>query len=145
MTASLPVPVPRTGAAPELAEFWRAAGEGRLLLRRCDDCGHPIWYPRAFCPDCGSLRTSWSQASGRGHVYSFTVVHRSTVPGYREVVPYVVAYVELAEGPRVLTNLVDCDPGDVRIGMAVSVVFHDAGAGMALFRFAPSGLGSPAS
>ncbi len=138
MNAALPIPSPRTGAAPELAEFWKAAGQGRLLLRRCDECGQPIWFPRAFCPDCGSLRTSWSRASGRGHVYSFTVVHRSAVPGYREATPYVIAYVELVEGPRVLTNIVGCDPDDVRIGMAVSVTFHDTGNGTALYRFAPS-------
>ena len=137
MTAGLPSPAPQTAASPELAEFWTAAGAGRLLLRRCDECGQPIWFPRTFCPDCGSLRTSWSQASGRGRVYSFTVVHRSAVPGYRDVTPYVIAYVELAEGPRVLTNIVDCDPGDVRIGMSVSVVFHDTGQGTALYRFAP--------
>jgi uncharacterized OB-fold protein len=134
----LPAAAPRTDAVPELADFWAAAGQGRLLLRRCDDCGDPIWYPRTFCPDCGSLRTSWAEASGRGHVYSYTVVHRSAVPGYRDVTPYVVAYVELEEGPRVLTNIVDCDPAAVRIGMEVGVVFHDTGAGTALYRFAPA-------
>jgi uncharacterized OB-fold protein len=133
----LPVPAPATWAAPELAEFWAAAGEGRLLLRKCDECGQPIWYPRAFCPDCGSLRTSWSPATGRGQVYSYTVVHRSAVAQYREATPYVVAYVELAEGPRVLTNIVGCAPEDVHIGMRVHVVFHDTGTGTALYRFAP--------
>jgi uncharacterized OB-fold protein len=136
--APLPVPAPKTEAVPELAEFWAAAARGRLLLRRCDDCGDPIWYPRTFCPGCGSLRTSWSDASGRGRIYSFTVVHRSAVPGYRDATPYVVAYVELAEGPRILTNIVDCDPGAVRIGMEVGVVFHDTGQGTALYRFAPA-------
>jgi uncharacterized OB-fold protein len=136
--ARLPAPAPRTEAVPELAEFWAATASGRLLLRRCDDCGDPIWYPRTFCPACGSLRTSWSDASGRGRVYSCTVVHRSAVPGYRDVTPYVVAYVELEEGPRVLTNIVDCDPASVRIGMEVGVVFHDTGEGTALYRFAPS-------
>ena len=135
MSGTLPNPAPVV--APEAAEFWAATAEGRLLLARCDDCGVVIWYPRPLCPDCGSLRTSWSEASGRGILYTFTVVHRSQVPGYRDALPYVVAYVELAEGPRVLTNIVDCPPDEVAIGMPVRVVFHDTGKGSALFRFRP--------
>jgi hypothetical protein len=77
-------------------------------------------------------------ASGRGTVYTFTVVHRSAVEGFRDALPYVVAYIELEEGPRVLTNIVDCDPASVVVGMPVTVVFHDTGAGSALFRFRPA-------
>jgi uncharacterized protein len=135
-TAELPVPAPYQ--SPDNAEFWQATTEGRLLLRRCDDCASYIWYPRPFCPACGSLRTSWVQASGRGTVYTFTVVHRSAVPGYSGAVPYVIAYVELAEGPRVMTNVIGCDPDEVTVGMPVSVVFQDTGEGSALFRFRPA-------
>jgi hypothetical protein len=135
MSTILPTPAPVS--LPEDDEFWAATAEGKLLLRRCDDCGVPIWYPRPFCPVCGSFRTSWSEASGRGTVYTFTVVHRSGIPGYREALPYVVAYVELAEGPRVMTNIVDCEPDDVEVGMPVRVVFHDTGKGSALYRFQP--------
>jgi uncharacterized protein len=135
MSGTLPAPAPVV--LPEDAEFWAATAQGRLLLGHCDDCDGVIWYPRPFCPQCGSLRTSWTEASGRGTVYTFTVVHRSQVPGYRDALPYVVAYVELAEGPRVLTNVVDCEPDDVAIGMPVRVVFHDTGQSNALFRFRP--------
>jgi uncharacterized protein len=136
MTVPLPSPAPYQ--SPDNKEFWAATAEGRLLLRRCDDCRSFIWYPRPFCPTCGGLRTSWAEASGRGTVYTFTVVHRSVVPGYREAVPYVVGYVELAEGPRVMTNIVDVDPAEVSIGMPVSVVFTDTGEGSALYRFKPA-------
>jgi uncharacterized OB-fold protein len=71
-------------------------------------------------------------------VYTFTVVHRSGVPGYREALPYVIAYVQLEEGPKVMTNIVGVEPGAVEVGMPVSVVFHDTGEGNALFRFQPA-------
>jgi uncharacterized protein len=132
------LPAPRPALSPETEPFWAATSEGRLLLRRCDDCATTIWYPRAFCPACGSLHTSWVEASGRGAVYTFTVVHRSAVEGYQEAVPYVVAYVELEEGPRVMTNIVGCDAHAVRIGMPVRVVFDDTGHGSALYRFTPA-------
>jgi uncharacterized OB-fold protein len=135
-TAALPTPAPYQ--SPDSKEFWAATTEGRLLLRQCGDCAAYIWYPRPFCPACGSLSTSWAQASGRGTVYTFTVVHRSQVPGYRDALPYVIAYVELEEGPRVMTNIVGCDPADVTVGMPVRVVFHDTGEGSALFRFEPA-------
>jgi uncharacterized OB-fold protein len=135
MSTALPTPSP--AISPETEEFWAATTQGKLLLRRCDECQTIIWYPRPFCPACGSLKTSWTEASGRGTVYTFTVVHRSGVPGYQEALPYVVAYVELAEGPRVLTNIVDCEPDQVKVGMGVRVVFHDTGQGSALYRFRP--------
>jgi uncharacterized protein len=137
VSAALPTPAPRR--TPETEEFWAATAEHKLLLRRCDDCGNPIWYPRAFCPDCGTFETSWSEASGRGTVYAFTVVHRSNLEGYRQASPYVVAYVELEEGPRIMTNIVGCEPDEVRVGLPVRVVFHDTGEGSALFRFEPAG------
>lgn len=136
MTAPLPAGAP--AVSPETEEFWAATAEGKLLLRRCDDCGTVIWYPRSHCPACASFRTSWVEASGRATVYTFTVVHRSMVEGFRDALPYVIAYVELEEGPRVLTNIVDCDPESVEIGMPVSVVFVDTGEGNALFRFRPA-------
>jgi uncharacterized protein len=141
MSGPLPTPAPRR--TTETEEFWAATAEHKLLLRRCDDCGNPIWYPRTFCPDCGSFDTSWSEASGRGTVYAFTVVHRSNLEGYRQASPYVVAYVELEEGPRIMTNIVGCEPDAVRVGLPVRVVFHDTGEGSALFRFEPAGSDGP--
>jgi uncharacterized OB-fold protein len=134
-TGGLPSPAPYV--SPETKEFWEATADHRLLLRHCDGCGSYIWYPRPFCPSCGSTETSWAQASGRGTVYTFTVVHRSGVPGYIEALPYVIAYVQLDEGPRIMTNIVGIEPGQVRVDMPVTVVFHDTGHGSALFRFRP--------
>jgi uncharacterized protein len=133
---TLPAPAPYV--SPDNKEFWAATADGRLLLRTCDDCAEHIWPPRPFCPSCGSLKTSWAQASGEGTVYTFTVVHRSNVPGYRDAAPYVVAYVELAEGPRIMTNVTGCEPSDVTVGMPVRVTFDDTGEGSALFRFQPA-------
>jgi uncharacterized protein len=131
---ALPAPVPDVTA--ETAEFWGGTARGELLLPRCERCGVVVWYPRAFCPACRSLDVTWFTASGRGTVYSFTVIRRGAPP-YDRSTPFVVAYVELEEGPRVLTNVVDCDPDDVEVGMRVEVVFHDTGEGPALYRFRP--------
>jgi uncharacterized protein len=135
MASRLPAPAP--DRTPETDEFWAGTAEGRLLLARCDTCGTVIWYPKACCPECGGLSVSWHQASGVGTIYSFTVVHRAHGP-FRDAVPFVVAYVELAEGPRVLTNIVECEPDQVFIGQQVRLVFCDTGEGSALYRFAPS-------
>jgi hypothetical protein len=133
----LPAPAPFVN--PEIKPFWDATAEGRLVLPRCQDCQAVIWYPRPFCPECASTRVEWVPASGRGTVYSFTVNRRGTADlhDYRNVGVYVLAYVELEEGPRVMTNIVDCDPDSVRIGQQVEVVFHDTGQGTALPRFHP--------
>ena len=134
------LPAPAPVVLPEVKSFWDATAEGRLLLPRCDDCQTVIWYPRPFCPACGSLRVTWFEASGRGTVYSYTVNRRGTadLPEYRQAGTYVLAYVELEEGPRVMTNIVDCDPESVRIGQPVSIVFHETSQGTALPRFRPA-------
>jgi uncharacterized OB-fold protein len=121
---------------PETKPFWDATAEGKLVLPRCNACGVVIWYPRTTCPQCMSTDVSWFEASGRGTVYSFSIVRRQGGP-WRDVVPYVLAYVELDEGPRLLTNIVDVDPGEVSIGQAMQAVFHDTGEGTALVRFRP--------
>jgi len=125
-----PAPVPD----PDTAEYFRACLEGRLLLQRCDDCGAAQLYARDRCLACrGALR--WEEASGRGTVYSFTVIRQNYSRPFRDWIPYVVALVDLEEGPRVMTNIVDCEPDDVRIGMAVQARFEAVSdeAGIALF------------
>jgi uncharacterized protein len=131
------LPTPAPPVSPETQPYWEAAADGRLALQRCDGCDAVIWYPRGLCPECGGTSLTWFDASGRGRVYSYTV-NRRGMGEYREASPYVLAYVELEEGPRVLTNVVDCDPESVRIGDAVRAVFHPAGDGVALVRFAPA-------
>jgi uncharacterized protein len=133
------LPAPPPFVNPEIKPFWDATAEGRLMLPRCQDCQAVIWFPRPFCPECASTNISWFQATGRGTVYSYTINRRGAadLPEYRNAGVYVLAYVELEEGPRVMTNIVECDPDNVRIGQAVEVVFHDTGQESALPRFKP--------
>ena len=135
-TQQPPLPAPAPPVNPETKEFWDATAQGRLLLKRCLDCGGVIWYPRAFCPDCASPRTGWFEASGRGRLYSYPVNYPRE-GAYADAVPYVLAYVELDEGPRIMTNITGTDPAGLTIGMPVQVVFHDTGEGSALPRFRP--------
>lgn len=104
-------------ALPENAPFWEAAERGVLLLKHCNACGKPHWYPRVVCPLCGSDDLAWREASGRGQVYSFSIVRRMGEP-------YVLAFVTLDEGPTVMTNIVETPLDAVRIGARVEVVFR---------------------
>lgn len=108
----------------ETAAYWQACREGRLALQRCGDCGNWQFYPRTLCTRCDSARLSWQTASGRGQVETYTVVHVPLTPAYAADVPYVVALVRLQEGPRLMTNVIDCAADEVRIGMPVEVVFE---------------------
>ncbi len=132
-----PLPVPAPERTPETHPFWEGTAGGLLLLARCDACALVIWYPKTHCPGCGRDAVSWIAASGNGTVYSYSVVHRGT-GAFRDAAPFVVAYVELTEGPRVLTNIVGCEPDEVSIGQRVRVVFFDTGEGCALYRFVPA-------
>jgi uncharacterized OB-fold protein len=136
--STLPAPAPNV--LPEIKAFWDGTAEGKLLLPRCLECRTLIWYPKPFCPSCASTHVEWVPASGRGTVYSFTVNRRGVadLSAYRNAGVYVLAYVELDEGPRIMTNIVDCDPESVRIGQQVELVFHDTGEGSALARFRPA-------
>jgi len=108
--------IPRPEMNPETQPFWDAAAQGRFLVKRCLDCGKAHWYPRSLCPFCFSARTEWQPGSGRGTIYTFSIMRRAPVP-------YAVAYVTLEEGPSMLTNIVDCDFDAIRIGQAVEVRF----------------------
>ncbi|GAB7032860.1 hypothetical protein JCM4914_43210 [Streptomyces platensis subsp. malvinus] len=109
--------------------YWDAAAEGRLLLRRCraEGCGRAHHYPREFCPYCWSEDVGWEQAAGRGTLYTWSVVHRNDLPPFGGRVPYVAAVVDLVEGPRMMTEIVGCPEGDLRIGMPLVVDFRREG------------------
>ncbi|KOT92633.1 hypothetical protein ADK86_19895 [Streptomyces sp. NRRL F-5755] len=109
--------------------YWEAAAEGRLLLRRCraDGCGAAHHYPREFCPRCWSEDVTWEEASGRATLYTWSVVHRNDLPPFGERVPYVAAVVDLAEGPRMMTEIVGCAEVGLRIGMELRVRFRTYG------------------
>jgi uncharacterized OB-fold protein len=104
--------------------FWDAAREGRLLIRRCRECGRPHHYPRPFCPHCWSDNVEWAEASGRATLYTWSVVFVNDLPPFNERVPYVAAVVDLEEGVRLMTNLVDCEPEQLAIGMPLVAVYR---------------------
>jgi uncharacterized protein len=133
MSVERPVPVPNAETAP----FWAATREHRLTVQRCSDCGSSRFYPRTFCPRCGSDRMEWIDCHGTGTVYSYTVLHRPPSEAFAAAVPYVVAIVQLTEGPHLMTNVEGCVPDQVRIGMAVRVHFKDVCEELALPLFEP--------
>jgi len=126
-TEAHPLPAPEPYPNTEDGPFWEGTADGRLVLPRCQACGTVIWYPRSFCSNCSGREVKWFEASGRGTIYARTVVHRAQGP-WRDTAPYVIAYVELEEGPRILTNIVGVDPASVEVGQEVHAVFVDAGA-----------------
>ncbi|WP_273738150.1 Zn-ribbon domain-containing OB-fold protein [Natrinema soli] len=132
MDAWEPRPVP--SVTPETEPFWSAAADGRLLVRECPDCGLVYHYPSALCPDCFA-DAEWREASGAGTVYSFAVQRHL---GYwpEDDLPVVFAYVELKEGPRMVTNVVGCRPEDVEVGIPVEARFvptDEGGIGVPVF------------
>jgi uncharacterized protein len=131
----LPVRPPRRTL--ETAAFWDGCAEGRLVLPRCDECGELIWYPRLSCPFCGSHSVTQTDVSGRGTVYTFTIVRRGA-GAFRDAAPYVLAMIQLEEGPTMMTNVVDVDPESVTVGQPVHVVFERTEEDQAIPRFAPT-------
>ncbi|MFI5865265.1 Zn-ribbon domain-containing OB-fold protein [Streptomyces sp. NPDC051546] len=130
---------------PEIDDFtrpyWDAAAQGRLLLRRCGECGKAHHYPREFCPACwaGEDRVTWETASGQATLYTWSVIHRNDLPPFGERVPYVAAVVELEEGPRMMTEVVDgTGESSLRVGMELEVTFREAAEGIWVAVFAPS-------
>ncbi len=121
------MPRPRTDLPTiedDTRPFWDAAADRRFLLRRCNSCSAVHHYPRPFCPSCWSDDVAWIEASGQATLYTWSTVHMNDLPPFAERLPYIAAVVELAEGPRVMTNLVDCDDTELTIGMALEVRYR---------------------
>ena len=123
--ASKPTPIPSVESRP----YWDALKQHRLVMPRCAACGRHWFPPSLLCPHCNARDFAWSDMSGRGKVFSYVVVHRVYHPGFAGEVPYVVALIELAEGPRMLTNLpgAPCDPARLKIGAPLTVAFEQRG------------------
>jgi len=134
-TPTKPVPVVNPWAKP----FWDAAAQERLSIQKCPDCGKYIFYPRLACPDCFCDTLDWVDCSGRGTVYTFTVVENNAPSAFVGDIPFVVAVVRLEEGVQMLTNVVDCDPGDVHCEMEVEVTFERLDQDFTLPKFKPAG------
>lgn len=131
------MPPPGRSGSPLTGEFWAAVDRGELLRPVCRRCGRSFFTPQVVCPFCRSPEWGYEPSSGRGTVYSYTVVHRPPEPAFDS--PYVPAIVDVAEGWSLLTWIVGCPPGDVRIGMDVQVRFTPGPDGALLPAFAPAG------
>lgn len=129
---------PKPVADWETRGYWEGAGRHELVLQRCRRCGTVQHRPRALCVTCMGGEIEHFVASGRGSVWTFTVTEQNQVPPFRDATPYVLAYVELEEGPRLLTNIVGCAPDDVRIGMPVVAEFRADADGLAVPVFRPA-------
>ncbi len=127
-----PLPKPSPTSRP----FWDAAKRHELMLQRCGACGKFIYYPRPRCPHCFSDRLDWQRCSGKGKVYSYTVVRRASSRAFGDA-PYILAIVELAEGPRMTTNIV-APLEQVRVDMQVTVFFDDVTPEHTLVKFEPA-------
>ena len=138
MEPDRPLPQPIT---PEAKPYWEGLKEGRLMLPRCTACGHAFFYPRVVCPECQSRKITWIQATGKGRLHSFGIAHQSFNKAYKVAPPYVLAMVELEEGPRLLSNLIDvkADPAVVKCDMPVEVVFHKLSDEVTIPLFRPAG------
>ena len=123
----------------ETRAYWDACRKGELLLQRCDSCRQYQFYPRGICANCWSGDVQWVKSSGKGTVWTFTVTRQNRTPGFAEEVPYVLALVELDEGVKMFSNVVDCDPDQVRIGMPVEVTFVRATDQVSVPYFKPVG------
>jgi len=132
--AERPVPRPDEVTHP----FWKACARGALCFQECGECGHR-WLPASVvCPRCWSERATWVESAGHGTVFSFAVYHRPYHPAFEPLLPYVVAVIELAEGPRLISNVVGIAAGDVCVGMPVRLEFVNLdGTVLPVFRPAP--------
>jgi uncharacterized OB-fold protein len=128
MNAQRKIPAPQV--TPETKRYWDAAAQGTLLVKKCLACGKVHHYPRSLCPYCFSDNTNWQEASGRGTIYSYSVMRRAPVP-------YAIAYVTLDEGVTMMTNIVDCDLDTICIGQSVKVVYKPSDGGPPVPCFTP--------
>jgi len=122
------------------AYFWEATKKGELLIHQCKSCGTKMFPPRLYCTSCMSQDPEWVKVSGKGKIHTYSVAYEyppARVASFLSV-PYVVALIDLEEGVRMMTNIVDCEPEDVKIGLNVEVKFEDIGEGVVLPKFRPA-------
>jgi uncharacterized OB-fold protein len=118
-------PLPITKGLPKI--YWDGLKEEKLLIQHCNECREMIFFPRVMCPHCGGTNIDFKEHNGLGEIYSYTVVHRTRTPGFKDEVPYVVALVNLSGGKaRIMTNIIDCSIDEVEIGKQVEIVFSKA-------------------
>ena len=128
-------PIPEV--SPALAPYFAAARAGRLVVQRCTGCGALRFPPRELCSACLATEAAWQEVSGRGEIFSYYVMHQIYHPGFAAEVPYAVVVVELEEGARLVSNMLECPPAELRIGMPVEVAFDDVTPEVTLPKFRP--------
>jgi Predicted nucleic-acid-binding protein containing a Zn-ribbon len=131
-----PLPTP----SPETQRFWEGCKKHEIWIPYCRPCQHSYWYPRDFCPHCGSRDVEWRKASGRGRLYTYAIHYRAFHPGWSDEVPYVTALIDLDEGVRIFSNLINIepDPKVIRCEMPVEVVFEDVTPEVTLPKWRPA-------
>ncbi len=133
MDTNKPLPIPNADNKP----FWDACAQHELKFQKCLVCGKIRWPAAFICPDCHSEKSDWVQVSGRGKVYSYAVYHQLFHPGFEKDLPYVTASIELEEGPRLLSNIVNCPSDQVYCEMPVILVWEDVNPEISLPKFQP--------
>ena len=131
---------PLPEATPETQEFWAGAKRGELRIQRCRACTRAYFYPRPFCPNCSSKDVEWFTASGKGELYSYVINHRAA-HGFKDWTPYVIAIVQLAEGPRMMSNVVGIEPlpENLPVGLPLEVTWEKQSDDITLPLFRPAG------
>jgi hypothetical protein len=132
-TPKKPVPVVNPWARP----FWEAARDHKLVIQKCKDCDQYVFYPRIACPHCFSDELTWVQASGKGKIYTYSVVVSNAPSAFVQDMPYVIAVIRLDEGVQMLSNVVDCNPEEVTCDMPVEVTFEKLDEEFTLPKFRP--------
>lgn len=124
---------------PDTEPFWEATKRHELRYQVCDDCGGIVFFPRRHCPHCMSMDLSWQTSAGEGAVYTYTVIRQIGLPAFRERVPYAVAWIDMDEGFRMISNIVGVDdPASISIGQRVRVTWEDQPDGISLPLFTPA-------
>ena len=138
MTAEYSKPLPRPLNPEFTRPFWEATKRHELIMPRCTMCDHLFFYPRSECPCCLSSNIAWAPVSGRGRLYSFTIVNQPAHSAFRDDAPHVYAIVQLDEGPRMISNVVECDHADLQVDMPLVAVFDDVTPEWTLVKFKPA-------
>ncbi|HEX2227405.1 MAG TPA: Zn-ribbon domain-containing OB-fold protein [Candidatus Binatia bacterium] len=120
--------------------FWDAAKAGKLMMQKCQNCGTWVFCPRPVCGECASDKLEWVEVSQKGKIFAFTIIREvvgTALAGFAPDIPYVTAWVDLEDGPRICSNVIGSPIDQIKIDMPVEVVFEDAGAGVTLPKFRP--------
>ena len=134
MSYDKPLPIINEDNAP----YWGYARGHELRMQKCANCGYIRFPVSIVCPRCHSLEMEWTKLSGKGKVYSYVIYHQAYHPAYKDDIPYVVAIIQLDEGPRMESNITDCRLEDLRIGMPVELYFDDVTDDVSLPKFRPA-------